>query len=165
MILIKPEIFEDESDFFSESSNQAQFEAAIGRPVKFVQDNYSLSINKVLHSLYCQIQEPQVKLVRMLQVTISLRENSKTFSQWVGEILSAENKRQLWPPVGLAHGFIVLSETAEFLYKTTDYYAPANEGCILWNEITIHIKWPKGIQLLSAKDAQGKAFIECEVFT
>ena len=101
----------------------------------------------------------------MLDVAGDLRKRSKTFGQWVGEILSAENKRQLWIPEGFAHGFVVLSDTAEFLYKTTDYYAPAHERCILWNDETLAIHWPAGIQpILSAKDAQGKAFVDAEVF-
>ena len=117
-----------------------------------------------------QIQQPQGKLVRVVQgevfdVAVDLRKSSNTFGQWVGETLSADNKRQIWIPEGFAHGFVVLSETAEFLYKTTDYYAPAHERCILWNDATLGIKWPAGIQpMLSAKDAQGRPFIEAEMF-
>lgn len=170
VILIEPKVFGDERGFFFESFNQAQFEQAIGKSVQFVQDNHSRSARNVLRGLHYQIQQPQGKLVRVVQgevfdVAVDLRKSSKTFGQWVGEILSAENKRQLWIPEGFAHGFVVLSDTAEFLYKTTDYYAPAHERCILWNDETLAIHWPAGIQpILSAKDAQGKAFVDAEVF-
>jgi len=170
VILIEPKVFGDERGFFLESFNQAQFEQAIGKSVQFVQDNHSRSAKNVLRGLHYQIQQPQGKLVRVVQgevfdVAVDLRKRSKTFGQWVGEILSAENKRQLWIPEGFAHGFVVLSYTAEFLYKTTDYYAPAHERCILWNDETLAIHWPAGIQpILSAKDAQGKAFVDAEVF-
>jgi len=170
VILIEPKVFGDERGFFFESFNQAQFEQAIGKSVQFVQDNHSRSARNVLRGLHYQIQQPQGKLVRVVQgevfdVAVDLRKNSPTFGQWVGEILSADNKRQLWIPEGFAHGFVVLSETAEFLYKTTDYYAPAHERCILWNDATLAIQWPAGIQpILSAKDAQGKAFVDAEVF-
>ena len=170
VILIEPKVFGDERGFFFESFNQAQFEQAIGKSVQFVQDNHSRSAKHVLRGLHYQIQQPQGKLVRVVQgevfdVAVDLRKRSKTFGQWVGEILSAENKRQLWIPEGFAHGFVVLSDTAEFLYKTTDYYAPAHERCILWNDETLAIHWPAGIQpILSAKDAQGKRFIDAEVF-
>ena len=170
VVLIEPKVFGDERGFFFESFNQAQFEQAIGKSVQFVQDNHSRSARNVLRGLHYQIQQPQGKLVRVVQgevfdVAVDLRKNSPTFGQWVGEILSADNKRQLWIPEGFAHGFVVLSETAEFLYKTTDYYAPAHERCILWNDATLAIQWPAGIQpILSAKDAQGKPFIEAEVF-
>ena len=170
VVLIEPKVFGDERGFFFESFNQAQFEEAIGKPVQFVQDNHSCSAKSVLRGLHYQIQQPQGKLVRVVQgevfdVAVDLRKSSKTFGQWVGEILSADNKRQLWVPEGFAHGFVVLSDTAEFLYKTTDYYAPAHERCILWNDTTLSIQWPAGVQpILSAKDAQGKAFTEAEVF-
>lgn len=170
VILIEPKVFGDERGFFFESFNQVQFEQAIGKSVQFVQDNHSRSAKHVLRGLHYQIQQPQGKLVRVVQgevfdVAVDLRKRSKTFGQWVGEILSAENKRQLWIPEGFAHGFVVLSDTAEFLYKTTDYYAPAHERCILWNDETLAIHWPAGIQpILSAKDAQGKAFVDAEVF-
>ena len=170
VILIEPKVFGDERGFFFESFNQAQFEQAIGKSVQFVQDNHSRSARNVLRGLHYQIQQPQGKLVRVVQgevfdVAVDLRKSSKTFGQWVGEILSAENKRQLWIPAGFAHGFVVLSDTAEFLYKTTDYYAPAHERCILWSDATLGIQWPAGIQpILSAKDAQGKPFDDAEVF-
>lgn len=170
VVLIEPKVFGDERGFFFESFNQARFEEAIGKSVRFVQDNHSRSVKNVLRGLHYQIQQPQGKLVRVVQgevfdVAVDLRKSSKTFGQWVGEILSADNKRQLWVPEGFAHGFVVLSDTAEFLYKTTDYYAPAHERCILWNDKTLSIQWPAGVQpILSAKDAQGKAFTEAEVF-
>lgn len=170
VVLIEPKVFGDERGFFYESFNQVRFEEAIGKSVQFVQDNHSRSVRNVLRGLHYQIQQPQGKLVRVVQgevfdVAVDLRKSSKTFGQWVGEILSAGNKRQLWVPEGFAHGFVVLSDTAEFLYKTTDYYAPAHERCILWNDPTLRIQWPDGIQpILSAKDAQGKAFTEAEVF-
>ncbi len=170
VFLIEPKVFGDERGFFFESFNQAQFEAAIGKPVQFVQDNHSRSVKNVLRGLHYQIRQPQGKLVRVVQgevfdVAVDLRKSSLTFGQWVGEILSAENKHQLWVPEGFAHGFVVLSDTAEFLYKTTDYHAPAHERCILWNDTTLQIEWPKGIQpILSAKDAQGSSFADAEVF-
>lgn len=170
VILFEPKVFGDDRGFFFESFNHRRFEEAVGKPVNFVQDNHSRSVKNVLRGLHYQIQQPQGKLVRVVQgevfdVAVDLRKSSKTFGQWVGETLSADNKRQLWIPEGFAHGFVVLSETAEFLYKTTDYYAPAHERCILWNDATLAIQWPAGIQpILSAKDAQGKLFIEAEVF-
>ena len=170
VLLIEPKVFGDERGFFFESFNQRRFEEAIGRPVQFVQDNHSLSVKNVLRGLHYQIQQPQGKLVRVVQgevfdVAVDIRKSSPTFGQWVGAILSAENKQQLWIPEGFAHGFVVLSDTAEFLYKTTDYYAPAYERCILWNDATLQIQWPAGVQpILSAKDAQGKTFVEAEVF-
>lgn len=170
VVLIKPKVFSDDRGFFFESFNQARFEEAIGLPIQFVQDNHSRSIKHVLRGLHYQIQQPQGKLVRVIQgevfdVAVDLRKSSKTFGKWVSEILSAENKHQLWIPEGFAHGFVVLSETAEFLYKTTSYYAPAFERCIVWNDPTLQIKWPEDIQpILSAKDAQGIAFPRAEVF-
>ncbi|MDO9271458.1 MAG: dTDP-4-dehydrorhamnose 3,5-epimerase [Rugosibacter sp.] len=170
VVLIEPKVFGDERGFFFESFNQAQFEAAIGKPVQFVQDNHSRSAKNVLRGLHYQIRQPQGKLVHVVQgevfdVAVDLRKSSPSFGQWVGTILSAENKRLLWIPEGFAHSFVVLSDTAEFLYKTTDYYDPAHERCILWNDTTLQIEWPKGIQpILSAKDAQGSTFTQAEVF-
>lgn len=170
VLLIEPKIFGDERGFFFESFNQARFEEAIGQPVRFVQDNHSRSVRNVLRGLHYQIQQPQGKLVRVVQgevfdVAVDLRKSSKTFGQWAGEILSAENKRQLWVPEGFAHGFVVLSETAELLYKTTDFYVPAHERCILWNDTTLQIAWPKEIEpILSAKDTQGQPFTQANVF-
>lgn len=170
VILIEPKVFGDDRGFFFESFNQEKFETAIGRPVSFVQDNHSCSAKNVLRGLHYQIQQPQGKLVRVVQgevfdVAVDLRKSSSTFGQWVGEILSAQNKRQLWVPEGFAHGFVVLSETAEFLYKTTNYYAPEYERSIAWNDPTIAIKWPiDGEPVLSAKDQQGKPFEDAEHF-
>ncbi len=170
VFLLEPRIFDDRRGFFFESFNQAQFEEAIGKPVAFVQDNQSYSVKNVLRGLHYQIPRPQGKLVRVVQgevfdVAVDLRENSNTFGQWLGEILSADNKRQLWIPEGFAHGFVVLSETASVLYKTTDYYVPSSERCILWNDRTLRIEWPQGIQpILSPKDAQGSAFDQAVVF-
>jgi dTDP-4-dehydrorhamnose 3,5-epimerase len=170
VLVIEPNVFGDDRGFFFESFNQAKFEAALGKPVKFVQDNHSKSAENVLRGMHYQIQQPQGKLVRVVQgivfdVAVDIRKNSSTFGQWVGEILSAENKKQLWVPEGFAHGFVVLSKTAEFLYKTTDYYAPEFERCIAWNDPEIDIKWPiNGAALLSTKDQLGKSFAEAEYF-
>ena len=170
VFLIEPSVFADARGFFFESFNQAQFEQAIGKTVHFVQDNHSRSVKNVLRGLHYQIRQPQGKLVRVVQgevfdVAVDLRKNSKTFGQWVGEVLSAENKRQLWIPEGFAHGFVVLSETAECLYKTTNYYAPAHERCILWNDASLQIAWPQGLQpILSAKDVLGVTLQAAEVF-
>lgn len=170
VVLIEPKVFGDERGFFFESFNQARFEETVGRKINFVQDNHSRSMKNVLRGLHYQIQQPQGKLVRVVQgevfdVAVDLRKSSPTFGRWVGQVLSAENKHQLWIPEGFAHGFVVLSDTAEFLYKTTDYYAPAHERCLLWNDPVLNIQWPPGIvPVLSAKDTQGKPFNEAEVF-
>ncbi|MBW8305991.1 MAG: dTDP-4-dehydrorhamnose 3,5-epimerase [Thiobacillus sp.] len=170
VVLIEPKVFGDDRGFFFESFNQAKFEAAIGRQVAFVQDNHSRSVKNVLRGLHYQIQQPQGKLVRVVHgevfdVAVDIRKSSPTFGQWVGEILSAENKRQMWVPEGFAHGFVVLSETAEFLYKTTDYYAPEHERSIAWNDPAITIQWPvDGEPVLSAKDQQGKSLADAEHF-
>lgn len=171
VVLIEPKVFGDERGFFFESFNQARFEESIGRSVQFVQDNHSCSAKNVLRGLHYQIRQPQGKLVRVVQgevfdVAVDLRKSSSTFGQWTGTILSAENKHQLWIPEGFAHGFVVLSDTAEFLYKTTDYYAPAHERCLFWNDATVNIDWPADIQpILSAKDALGATFEQAEVFS
>jgi len=165
VFLIEPQVFGDERGFFFESFNQAKFEQAIGRKVQFVQDNHSKSSKGVLRGLHYQDPKPQGKLVRVtlgevFDVAVDVRKGSPTYGQWVAEILSAENKKQLWIPEGFAHGFLVLSETAEFLYKTTDYYAPECEVCIAWNDPTLAIQWPlDGAPTLSSKDQQGLAFI------
>lgn len=170
VVLLEPRVFGDDRGFFFESFNQQRFEEAIGRPVDFVQDNHSRSAKGVLRGLHYQIQQPQGKLVRVVagevfDVAVDLRKSSPTFGQWVGELLSADNKHQLWVPEGFAHGFIVLSETAEFLYKTTDYYAPAHERCLRWDDATLAIQWPAGTNpTLSTKDAQGLSFAEAEMF-
>jgi dTDP-4-dehydrorhamnose 3,5-epimerase len=159
--LIEPQVFGDERGFFFESFNHAKFEKAIGRKVQFVQDNHSRSSKGVLRGLHYQLQNPQGKLVRVAQgevfdVAVDIREGSPTFGGWVSQILSAENKKQLWIPEGFAHGFLVLSETAEFLYKTTNYYFPEHERCIIWNDPQLDIKWPlKDTPSLSPKDANG----------
>lgn len=171
VVLIEPKVFGDERGFFYESFNQQLFEEAIGRQVHFVQDNHSRSIRNVLRGLHYQIQQPQGKLVRVTQgevfdVAVDIRKSSKTYGQWVGEVLSAENKRQIWIPEGFAHGFVVISETAELLYKTTDYYAPAHERCIAWNDSTLKISWPLSdlSPTLSIKDTKGVPLKNAEVF-
>lgn len=171
VLIIEPKVFGDERGFFFESFNHAKFEAAVGRQISFVQDNHSRSAKNVLRGLHYQIQQPQGKLVRVVQgevfdVAVDIRKSSPTFGQWVGEILSADNKRQLWVPEGFAHGFVVISDTAEFLYKTTDYYAPQFERSIAWNDPTLGIQWPiQGEPALSAKDEQAKLLADAEHFT
>lgn len=170
VVLLTPKVFGDERGFFFESFNQQAFEAAIGRPANFVQDNHSRSARGVLRGLHYQIQQPQGKLVRVVNgevfdVAVDLRRQSPTFGQWVGAHLSAENKRQLWVPEGFAHGFLVLSEMAEFLYKTTDYYAPEHERSIAWDDKDLAIDWPvDDAPSLSAKDAQADGFKHAEFF-
>jgi dTDP-4-dehydrorhamnose 3,5-epimerase len=165
VLLLEPKVFGDERGFFFESFNHQVFEQATGVKADFVQDNHSKSGKGVLRGLHYQAENAQGKLVRVTQgevfdVAVDIRPQSPTFGQWVGEILSAENKRQLWIPAGLAHGFLVLSETADFLYKTTAYYAPAHERCIAWNDVTLAIDWPLlgDKPKLSAKDQSGAAF-------
>ena len=164
--LIEPQVFGDERGFFFESFNHARFEESIGREVRFVQDNHSKSVKGVLRGLHFQEEQPQGKLVRVVQgevfdVVVDVRKNSPFYGNWLAENLSAENKRQLWIPEGLAHGFLVLSDTAEFLYKTTDYYAPQHEHCIIWNEPTLNINWPiDGIPTISLKDQNGSLLSE-----
>ena len=167
VLLIKPKVFGDERGFFYESFNERAFNEATGKEWKFVQDNHSKSSRGVLRGLHYQVVQPQGKLVRVVagevfDVAVDIRKDSPTYGQWVGEILSATNNRQLWIPPGLAHGFVVLSDTAEFLYKTTDFYAPAHERCIAWNDPTLAIAWPDlGVApTLSAKDAMGMAFTD-----
>jgi len=170
VILFEPKVFGDDRGFFFESFNQARFDAAVGRSVNFVQDNHSRSVRNVLRGLHYQIRQPQGKLVRVaagevFDVAVDLRRSSPTFGQWVGAVLSAENKKQLWVPEGFGHGFVVLSESAEFLYKTTDYYAPEHERCIIWNDPTLAIDWPmQGEPVLSGKDMKGAAFEQADVF-
>jgi len=170
VLKIEPRVFGDERGFFYESFHQARFEEAVGRKVAFVQDNHSKSTSNVLRGLHYQIKQPQGKLVRVVagsvyDVAVDLRRASPTFGQWVGEILSAENKAQLWVPEGFAHGFVVLSETAEFVYKTTDYYAPEHERCIVWNDPSLAITWPiSAAPSVSGKDEKGTMFATAEVF-
>ena len=171
VILIEPKVFDDDRGFFFESFNHAQFETVIGKTVNFVQDNHSRSAKNVLRGLHYQIQQPQGKLVRVVagevfDVAVDIRKSSPTFGQWVGEILSAGNKKQMWVPEGFAHGFVVLSDNAECLYKTTDYYASQHERCIAWNDASLAINWPiQGEPVLSGKDAQGVALKTVESFT
>ena len=171
VVLIEPKVFGDARGFFFESFNQKAFDEATGTNHQFVQDNHSRSAQGVLRGLHYQIQQPQGKLVRVVRgavidVAVDIRKSSPTFGQWVAEELSEDNHRQLWVPPGFAHGFVVLSEMAEFLYKTTDYYAPAHERCIAWNDPTLAIDWKlDGRQpLLSAKDAQGLPLTQAELF-
>ena len=171
VLLFEPKVFGDERGFFFESFNQKVFQQAAALEPAFVQDNHSRSVKNVLRGLHYQLApKAQGKLVRVVEgevfdVAVDIRKSSKTFGQWVGQILSAENKLQLWIPPGFAHGFAVLSESAEFLYKTTDYYAPELERCIAWNDPTIGIRWPEGLQpQLSAKDQLGVPFAQAEVF-
>jgi dTDP-4-dehydrorhamnose 3,5-epimerase len=170
VILFEPKVFGDDRGFFFESFNHARFEEAVGRPVRFVQDNHSKSTQGVLRGLHYQIQQPQGKLVRVVQgevfdVAVDIRRSSPTFGQWVGAHLTAENKHQLWVPEGFAHGFVVLSDSAEFLYKTTDYYAPAHERSILWNDPALGIHWPQEMPpRLSEKDKNGQTLSSAEVF-
>lgn len=170
VVLIEPKVFGDERGFFFESFNQRQFNAAIGYDVEFVQDNHSRSVKNVLRGLHYQIQHPQGKLVRAVQgtvydVAVDLRRSSATFGQHVGVELSAENKHMLWVPPGFAHGFVVLSETAEFLYKTTDYWYPEFERSLAWNDPTVNVAWPhSGAPSLSGKDQLGKLLANAESF-
>ena len=171
VVLIEPKVFGDARGFFFESYNQRAFNEATGTDFQFVQDNHSRSAKGVLRGLHYQLRQPQGKLVRVVQgavfdVAVDIRKSSPTFGQWVGVELSADNHRQLWVPPGFAHGFLVLSETAEFLYKTTDYYAPQFERCIAWNDPDIAIIWPALQQAptLSVKDQQGLQLSHAEVF-
>jgi dTDP-4-dehydrorhamnose 3,5-epimerase len=166
VLVLEPKVFGDERGFFFESFNQRVFEDAVGEPVAFVQDNHSRSRRGVLRGLHYQVQRPQGKLVRAVagavrDVAVDIRPESPTFGRWVAVDLSADNKRQIWVPPGLAHGFVVLSDAAEVLYKTTDYWFPEHERCIAWNDPTLAIDWGLGEPpLVSAKDAAGTAFTE-----
>jgi len=168
VLIIEPKVFGDERGFFFESFNQKLWQEKTGVTTPFVQDNHSRSGKNVLRGLHYQIKQPQGKLVRVISgevfdVAVDIRRNSPTFGTWVGETLSAENKRQLWVPPGFAHGFLVLSDTAEFLYKTTDYWAPEHERCIIWNDPDLAIAWPlDGMPILARKDSEGKLFKEAE---
>jgi len=170
LFIIEPTVYGDDRGFFFESFNQRKFEELIGRKANFVQDNHSRSVKNVLRGLHYQIQQPQGKLVRVVQgtvfdVAVDLRRSSPTFGKHVGIELSAENKRMFWVPEGFAHGFVVLSDSAEFLYKTTDYWAPEFERSLAWNDPELAIQWPhQGMPSLSAKDKLGKLFVESEHF-
>ena len=170
MLVIEPKVFGDARGFFFESWNRRDFARLVGRDVEFVQDNHSASARNVLRGLHYQLQRPQGKLVRVVagevfDVAVDLRRSSPTFGRWVGERLSTENHRMLWVPPGFAHGFVVLSEEAEFLYKATDYYAPDDERTLLWNDPALGIAWPlAGEPLLKPKDAAGKRLAEAETY-
>jgi len=172
VLLIEPKVFGDERGFFFESFNAREFAQATGIDCQFVQDNHSKSAQNVLRGLHYQVGKAQGKLVRVVQgevfdVAVDLRKSAKTFGQWAGVRLSGENKKQLWIPEGFAHGFLVLSETAEFLYKTTDYYDPASERCLRWDDPAVGVAWPlpAGGPLLSAKDRLGLDLAACEKFS
>jgi dTDP-4-dehydrorhamnose 3,5-epimerase len=170
VLIIEPKVFGDARGFFFESYNERAFAQATGLRLNFVQDNHSRSARGVLRGLHYQIRQPQGKLVRVVRgsvfdVVVDLRRSSPTFGQWVGVELSEDNHRQLWVPPGFGHGFLVTSESADFLYKTTDYYAPEHERCILWNDPAIGIQWPvEGAPQLSGKDQQGKLLAQAETF-
>ena len=170
VLIFEPRVFGDERGFFFESFNARRFAELTGHQVDFVQDNHSRSAKHVLRGLHYQIRQPQGKLVRVVagevfDVVVDVRHSSPTFGNWLGTHLSADNNRQLWVPPGFAHGFIVLSEYAEFLYKTTDYWAPEHERCIRWDDKTLAIDWPLDtLPCVSAKDAAGVTFAEAEYF-
>lgn len=173
VVVLEPKVFGDERGFFMESWNQRRFDEAVGRPVRFVQDNHSRSSHGVLRGLHYQVRQPQDKLVRVIagrvfDVAVDMRRSSPTLGQWAGVELSAENRRQLWVPVGFAHGFLVLSETAELLYKTTDYYAPEHERALAWDDAHIAVDWPlvqlSAAPVLSAKDNAAVKWADCELF-
>jgi len=170
LLVIEPRVYADERGFFFESYNERAFAQATGIAAKFVQDNHSRSVKNTVRGLHYQIQQPQGKLVRVVageifDVVVDLRRSSPSFGQWAGHHLSAENKNMLWIPAGLAHGFAVLSDTADFLYKTTDYWAPQHERTLLWNDPDLAIAWPlAGEPILAAKDRAGKRLSEAEVF-
>ncbi len=173
VLIIEPKVFGDKRGYFLESWNKKTFENTTGIKAEFVQDNHSRSVKNTLRGLHYQIQQPQGKLVRVtngrvFDVAVDLRKSSATFGKWEGIELSEENQRQLWIPEGFAHGFLILSETADFLYKTTAYYAPEYERCLKWNDPDVNINWPIDIDvvpLLSEKDARAQSLTEIEVFT
>lgn len=170
VLVIEPKVFGDARGFFYESFNQKAFNEASGTHYQFVQDNHSRSAKGVLRGLHYQIRQPQGKLVRVVRgavfdVAVDIRKTSPTFSKWVGVELSEDNRRQLWVPPGFAHGFVVLSESADFLYKTTDYYAAEHERCIAWNDPVVGIKWPIDQQpIFSSKDQTGTLLVHAEAF-
>jgi dTDP-4-dehydrorhamnose 3,5-epimerase len=171
VLVIEPAVFGDARGFFFESWNRKAFARLVGREVDFVQDNHSASGRGVLRGLHYQVKQPQGKLVRVVagevfDVAVDLRRSSPTFGRWVGERLSAANQRMMWVPEGFAHGFLVISESAEFLYKTTDYYAPEHERTLLWNDPALGIAWPlEGAPLLKPKDAAGIPLANAESFS
>jgi len=170
VLLIEPKVFGDERGFFFESFNQEKFEEVIGKKINFVQDNHSKSIKGILRGLHYQSPpKGQGKLIRVIQgevfdVAVDLRQSSPTFGKWVGEILSSDNKKQMWIPEGFAHGFVTLSDTAEFLYKTTDFYSKEHEHAICWSDETIGIQWPIKNVSLSPKDKHAQSFKQASYF-
>jgi dTDP-4-dehydrorhamnose 3,5-epimerase len=170
VLLFEPTVFADARGSFFESFNQKRFDEAVGRTIRFVQDNHSYSLRRVLRGLHYQLRQPQGKLVRVVagevfDVAVDLRRSSPSFGRFVSAVLSADNRKQLWIPEGFAHGFLVLSEVAEVLYKTTNYYAPQDERCVIWNDPTIGIDWPQdGEPILSEKDRLGLRLGQAEVF-
>lgn len=172
VLILEPKVFGDSRGFFMESFNQKVFDDALGRRVDFVQDNHSRSSKGVLRGLHYQVHQAQGKLVRVVRgavfdVAVDIRKASPTFGRWVGVDLTESNYRQLWIPEGFAHGFLVLSDSAEFLYKTTNYYAPQHERSILWNDVEIGVQWPElgGSPQLSAKDAAGSTLSSADIFS
>ncbi len=171
VLIVEPTVFGDERGFFYESYNERKWKELTGLDTQFVQDNHSKSSQGVLRGIHYQIKHSQGKLVRVVagevfDVAVDLRESSPSFGKWVGESLSAENKKMLWVPEGFGHGFLVLSETAEFLYRTTDFYAPEHERCIIWNDLELKIEWPvDGKPQLSEKDVNGSVFAEAEYYS
>ncbi|MBS0499475.1 MAG: dTDP-4-dehydrorhamnose 3,5-epimerase [Burkholderiaceae bacterium] len=173
VLILEPQVFGDARGFFTESYNRRRFAAATGLDIDFVQDNHSRSARGVLRGLHYQLRQPQGKLVRVVQgavfdVALDIRRDSPTFGRWAGVELTADNRRQLWVPAGLAHGFVVLSDSADFLYKTSDYYAPEHERSIRWDDPAIGIQWPlaaHGIDtpILSAKDREGLPLAQAEL--
>lgn len=170
VLILEPKVFGDKRGYFMESWNKKTFEEVTGIRTDFVQDNHSRSVKNTLRGLHYQIKQPQGKLVRVAfgkvyDVVVDIRKSSPTFGKWVGVELSEDNHRQLWVPPGFAHGFVILSETADFLYKTTEYYAPQYDRCLIWNDPDVGIKWPlEGTPLLSEKDTRGKPFAEIDLF-
>jgi dTDP-4-dehydrorhamnose 3,5-epimerase len=170
VLILEPRVFGDERGFFLESWNAREFDNAVGVKVRFVQDNHSRSRRGVLRGLHYQVKQPQGKLVRIAKgrvfdAVVDLRKSSATFGQWVGTELSEDNHRQFWIPPGFAHGFLVLSESADFIYKATDYYAPEHERCLIWNDPAVGINWPVNMEpILSAKDRAGLPLRDVEVF-
>lgn len=165
-VIIEPKVFGDERGFFLETFQAERYKELAGIELDFVQDNHSRSSKNVLRGLHFQKTRPQGKLVRVVRgevfdVTVDIRKDSPTYGQWAGVYLTEENKRQFWAPPGLAHGFVVLSDVADFEYKCTDYYDPSDEGCLIWNDMSVAIEWPEGIEpILSEKDKLGSLFVD-----
>ena len=170
VVLFEPQVFEDIRGFFFESFNQKEFNQALGKNIHFLQDNHSRSTRNVLRGLHYQVKQAQGKLVRVVagevfDVAVDIRKSSPTFGQWVGVYLSAANKKALWVPEGFAHGFLVISEYAECVYKATEYWAPEHERCLAWNDPALKISWPiAGAPILAKKDSEGLAFCSAELF-